>query len=172
MNFHVLTLFPEMIESAINVSITGRAIEKGLISVNTVNIRDFANNKHNRVDDYPYGGGEDILFLPFDKRKTVLDDLLRMKKKGLPVANSYACLEAMKDNGWKCHSWMIASVGPEGKITEGCYVKDKGEVACGRCGFSAHTEISLAYSGVMQAIMTGNRLLGPERGGCSCRKPI
>jgi len=46
-----------MIESAINVSITGRAIEKGLISVNTVNIRDFANNKHNRVDDYPYGGG-------------------------------------------------------------------------------------------------------------------
>jgi tRNA (guanine-N1)-methyltransferase len=57
MNFHVLTLFPEMIESAINVSITGRAIEKGLISVNTVNIRDFANNKHNRVDDYPYGGG-------------------------------------------------------------------------------------------------------------------
>lgn len=57
MNFHVLTLFPEMIHSAINTSITGRAIEKGLITVNTVNIRDFSCNKHNRVDDYPYGGG-------------------------------------------------------------------------------------------------------------------
>lgn len=57
MNFHVLTLFPEMIEYAINTSITGRAIEKGLISVNTVNIRDFSEDKHNRVDDYPYGGG-------------------------------------------------------------------------------------------------------------------
>ncbi len=57
MNFHVLTLFPEMIESGIKTSITGRAIEKGLISLNTVDIRDFAGNKHNRVDDYPYGGG-------------------------------------------------------------------------------------------------------------------
>ena len=57
MNFHVLTLFPEMIENAINTSITGRAIEKGLISVNAVNIRDFSSDKHKRVDDYPYGGG-------------------------------------------------------------------------------------------------------------------
>lgn len=57
MNFHVLTLFPEMIEMGINTSITGRAIESGLISLNTVNIRDFSEDKHNRVDDYPYGGG-------------------------------------------------------------------------------------------------------------------
>ena len=57
MNFHVMTLFPEMIEQAMGESITGRAIKAGHISVNAVNIRDFANNKHNRVDDYPYGGG-------------------------------------------------------------------------------------------------------------------
>lgn len=57
MNFHVLTLFPEMIEAGINTSITGRAIESGLISLNTVNIRDFSEDKHKRVDDYPYGGG-------------------------------------------------------------------------------------------------------------------
>ncbi|MDD4113821.1 MAG: tRNA (guanosine(37)-N1)-methyltransferase TrmD [Herbinix sp.] len=57
MNFHVLTLFPEMIENAINTSITGRAIDSGLISVNAVNIRDYSEDKHNRVDDYPYGGG-------------------------------------------------------------------------------------------------------------------
>ena len=57
MNFHVLTLFPEMIEMGINTSITGRAIESRLISLDTVNIRDFSEDKHNRVDDYPYGGG-------------------------------------------------------------------------------------------------------------------
>lgn len=57
MNFHVMTLFPEMIERAMGESITGRAIKAGYISVNAVDIRDFANNKHNRVDDYPYGGG-------------------------------------------------------------------------------------------------------------------
>ncbi|MDO4523383.1 MAG: tRNA (guanosine(37)-N1)-methyltransferase TrmD [Eubacteriales bacterium] len=57
MKFHVLTLFPEMIEQGMNTSITGRAMEKGLISLNAVNIRDFAGNKHMKVDDYPYGGG-------------------------------------------------------------------------------------------------------------------
>ncbi len=57
MNFHVLTLFPEMIQQGLGTSITGRAMEKGLIKVNTVNIRDFSEDKHYRVDDYPYGGG-------------------------------------------------------------------------------------------------------------------
>lgn len=57
MRFHVMTLFPEMIENAMSVSITGRAIKAGHIQVEAVNIRDFSQNKHNRVDDYPYGGG-------------------------------------------------------------------------------------------------------------------
>ncbi len=57
MNFHVLTLFPEMINNGMNTSITGRAIGKGLLSVNAVDIRDFSQNKHMKVDDYPYGGG-------------------------------------------------------------------------------------------------------------------
>lgn len=57
MKYHVLTLFPEMIEQGMNTSITGRAIEKELISLNAVNIRDYADNKHMKVDDYPYGGG-------------------------------------------------------------------------------------------------------------------
>ena len=57
MKFHVLTLFPEMIEQGFHTSITGRAVEKGLLSLNAVNIRDFAGNKHMKVDDYPYGGG-------------------------------------------------------------------------------------------------------------------
>ena len=57
MNFHVMTLFPDMINNAMSESITGRAIKAGHITVNAVNIRDFSENKHNRVDDYPYGGG-------------------------------------------------------------------------------------------------------------------
>ena len=57
MNFHIMTLFPDMVMGGLNTSITGRAIEKGIISVEAVNIRDYAGNKHNSVDDYPYGGG-------------------------------------------------------------------------------------------------------------------
>ena len=57
MKYHVLTLFPEMIMQGLGVSIIGRAMEKGLLELEAVNIRDYANNKHNKVDDYPYGGG-------------------------------------------------------------------------------------------------------------------
>ena len=57
MKFHVLTLFPELIQGSFATSITGRAIEKGQITLNAVNIRDYAYNKHQKVDDYPYGGG-------------------------------------------------------------------------------------------------------------------
>ena len=64
MKFHVLTLFPEMIENAVNTSITGRAAKKGTISLDTVNIRDFSVNKHMRVDDYPYGGGAGMVMEP------------------------------------------------------------------------------------------------------------
>ena len=56
MNYHVLTLFPEMIQDGLNTSIIGRAMEKGLISLATTDIRDYSTNKHHKVDDYPYGG--------------------------------------------------------------------------------------------------------------------
>lgn len=57
MRFHVLTLFPKMITDGLNTSITGRAIEKGVLSVEAIDIRDFSHDKHMKVDDYPYGGG-------------------------------------------------------------------------------------------------------------------
>lgn len=57
MRMDVLTLFPEMFEGVFNSSILGKAKEKQLVELNTVNFREFANNKHNTVDDYPYGGG-------------------------------------------------------------------------------------------------------------------
>ncbi len=61
MNFHILTLFPDMVMNGLNTSITGRAIEAGILTVEAVNIRDYANNKHLKVDDYPYGGGAGML---------------------------------------------------------------------------------------------------------------
>ena len=57
MNFYVMTLFPEMIENGMHTSITGRAITKGLLSLTTVNIRDYSETGNGRIDDYPYGGG-------------------------------------------------------------------------------------------------------------------
>ncbi len=57
MNFHVLTLFPEMVYDGLHTSIIGRAMEQGYLSLDCINIRDYAGNKHMKVDDYPYGGG-------------------------------------------------------------------------------------------------------------------
>lgn len=57
MRFTILTLFPEMIEQGFSTSITGRAMEKGLLSLRCVNIRDYASDRYGHVDDYPYGGG-------------------------------------------------------------------------------------------------------------------
>lgn len=64
MRFDILTLFPEMIEAVLGDSIIGRARAKGIIDVNCVQIRDFANNKHRQVDDYPYGGGTGMVMQP------------------------------------------------------------------------------------------------------------
>lgn len=64
MNFHVLTLFPKMITEGLNTSITGRAIKNGLLSVDAVDIRNFAENKYMKVDDYPYGGGAGLVMQP------------------------------------------------------------------------------------------------------------
>ena len=63
MIFHVLTLFPEMIEQATSHSILGRAIGRGIVQVNPVNIRDFAINRHGQVDDAPYGGGAGMVLM-------------------------------------------------------------------------------------------------------------
>lgn len=57
MRFHVLTLFPEMVMNGLNTSIIGRAIQANKIELEAINIRDYATNKHMKVDDYPYGGG-------------------------------------------------------------------------------------------------------------------
>ena len=63
MRFDIMTLFPELVSSVLGESIIGRAQKAGHISVHAHNIRDFANNKHNKVDDTPYGGGFGMLMM-------------------------------------------------------------------------------------------------------------
>ena len=57
MNFHILTLFPDMVMQGLSTSIIGRAKDRGLLSIEAVNIRDYTLERHKKVDDYPYGGG-------------------------------------------------------------------------------------------------------------------
>jgi len=77
MIFHVLTLFPEMIQEAVSHSILGRGIRSGHISVNCINIRDFAVNRHGQVDDSPYGGGAGMVLMAppvYDAHQYVLEN--------------------------------------------------------------------------------------------------
>lgn len=96
MNFHIMTLFPEMVEQGLKTSITGRAADKGLISFNAVNIRDFSNdNKHHKVDDYTYGGGAGMLM------------------QAQPVYDCYKSLESRIDPQ---HTKRVIYVTPQGSV--------------------------------------------------------
>ncbi len=78
MHYHVLTLFPEMIEQGLNTSILGKAMDRSLISLEAINIRDYTTNKHHKVDDYPYGGGAGMVMQAqpiYDAYKAVEDKI-------------------------------------------------------------------------------------------------
>jgi len=62
--YTVLTLFPEIVDAFFNTSIMAKAIERGVISYRSINIRDYATDKHHKCDDAPYGGGAGMLMLP------------------------------------------------------------------------------------------------------------
>lgn len=64
MNFYVMTLFPEMVSEGLHTSIMGRAMDAGIIRLDTVNIRDYTLDKHRHTDDYPYGGGAGMVMSP------------------------------------------------------------------------------------------------------------
>ena len=61
MNFHILSLFPEMVLGGLATSITGRAMKQGKLNIEAVDIRDFSKDRNKRVDDYTYGGGAGML---------------------------------------------------------------------------------------------------------------
>lgn len=77
-NFHILTLFPEMVMQGLHTSILGRAVEREYISIKAVNIRDYTLDKHGKVDDYTYGGGAGMLMQAqpvYDAWRAVADSI-------------------------------------------------------------------------------------------------
>lgn len=93
MKINIMTLFPQMCESVLSESIIGRAREKGLVEINCINIRDYTENKHRRVDDAPYGGGMGMLM------------------QTVPIANCYKAICEKSDN--KNH---LIYMSPCGKV--------------------------------------------------------
>jgi tRNA (guanine37-N1)-methyltransferase len=84
-NFHILTLFPEMVMQGLHTSILGRAAERGYISMEAVNIRDYTHDKHGKVDDYTYGGGAGMLMQAqpvYDAWQAVADQIASRQRSG------------------------------------------------------------------------------------------
>ncbi len=106
---------------------------------------------------YPYHQQDD-LFLDFQKRANLLEEIITLKKKGYRVLNSAAALKALKANTWRCSDWLIDNVDPDGGIHQGCYLKTRADIDCSKCGFSPHTEISLACQGNLHSIFAGKRI--------------
>ena len=80
MKINIMTLFPQMCETVLSESIIGRAREKGLVEINCINIRDYTEDKHRRVDDAPYGGGMGMLM------------------QTVPIANCYKAICEKSEN--------------------------------------------------------------------------
>lgn len=81
MNIDILTLFPEMFAPVLGASMLGRASEKGILNINTINIRDFSSNKHKKTDDTPFGGGAGMVMMAqpvFDALRSVCADKKRI----------------------------------------------------------------------------------------------
>lgn len=84
LNFHILTLFPDMVMQGLHTSILGRAADRGDISIEAVNIRDFTTDKHGKVDDYTYGGGAGMLMQAqpvYDACQSVVDRIGQNKPR-------------------------------------------------------------------------------------------
>lgn len=107
---------------------------------------------------YPYNQGEDDLYLSQEERRAAIDKLLKLKKSGLPILNSADRLKAMIDNKWTCHDDILINVDPDGTITKGCYVKNRGEINCDACGFTPVAEASGALDFIPASLYAGWRL--------------
>ncbi|RYD02746.1 hypothetical protein N752_23485 [Desulforamulus aquiferis] len=100
MKIDILTLFPQMFESPFDASIIKRAIDKKLLEINTINIRDFSQNKHHTVDDTPFGGGAGMVMGPEpvfecmdylrEQRGGELGRVIMMCPQGEPFSQGYA----------------------------------------------------------------------------------
>jgi hypothetical protein len=107
---------------------------------------------------YPYNQGEDDLSLSSEERRTAIKKLLELKELGLPILNSAGRLKAMIDNRWSCHDDILINVDPDGTITKGCYVKNRGVINCDACGFTPVAEASGALDLIPESLYAGWRL--------------
>lgn len=108
---------------------------------------------------YPYEGPSELL-VPAEVRVQVLEQLIALKRAGYPLLDSVAALRGLERPPFRCHSWLVASAEPDGAITQGCYLKGRGPIACEACGFAAHLEMSLAYDFHPGAMAAGIRIFG------------
>lgn len=145
MKFYIMTLFPDMVMQGLNTSIIGRAMDKGLLSIEAVNIRDYAFNKHNSVDDYPYGGGAGMLM------------------QAEPVYQAYKAIEERTDASRKPR---VVYLSPQGKtFSQGMAEELAGEeelvFLCGHYeGIDERVleEIVTDYVSIGDYILTGGEL--------------
>ena len=182
MNFHVLTLFPEMIEQGVNTSITGRAINNGLLSINAVNIRDYAFNKHNSVDDYPYGGGAGMLmqaepvYLAYEAVKEQIDKRKQENIKSEEVTSTEPadCSEVrnsdLQDENSKKRPLRVVYLSPQGdvfnqKMAEEMAQEEDLVLLCGHYeGIDERVleEIVTDYVSIGDYVLTGGELPAAE----------
>ena len=119
-------------------------------------VRDMPNVKGMTVQFfYPYNQGEDNLALSPNERRTAIEKLLDLKKQGYSILNSAGRLRAMKDNRWRCHDDVLVNVDPDGTITKGCYVKNRGGINCDACGFTPVAEASGALDLLPESLYAG-----------------
>ena len=147
MKFVVLTIFKEMFDAFVNTSIIGRAIEKNIVSIDVIDIRDFTEDKHNRVDFPPYGGGSGMVMSAEPLSKAIdysiekLDsnnyDILYMSPRGkvLNYTMSKQLSESNKDYIIICGHYegideRIIEEYNVKEISIGDYVLTGGELAC------------------------------------------
>ena len=143
MTFNIMTLFPGIISAYINESIIKNAIENKIIQVNIYNIRDYSQNKHKKVDDYPYGGGGGMLMTPqpiYDcymdiKKHNKNTKLLLFSPKGSTLNNNMSYEYAKLDNitllcgHYEGIDQRIVDMIVDEEISIGDYVLTGGELA-------------------------------------------
>ena len=117
MHFHILTLFPEMVMDGLGTSITGRAMKKGAISVDAINIRDYAQNKHGQVDDYPYGGGAGMVMQPgpvYRAYEAVKEQIEQRKRLECAATDDNETMEYITADKGK--QLRVVYMAPQGKV--------------------------------------------------------
>lgn len=122
MHFHVMTLFPQMVLDGLHTSIIGRAEERGIITVEAVNIRDYTLDRHKKVDDYPYGGGAGMLMQAqpvYDCYRAVCDNisLRKINEKNADSADGSDNVNAADSAEDACVSKpRVVYVTPQGEL--------------------------------------------------------